>query len=207
MNQTKLTQIIREYRVPEHIVAHMNKVAQVAVFIGRKLKINGHKVNLTKVRQAAQLHDFVKFVDFKTINLSYFKTPPPKKDLVFWQKLIRKYYKDKHCIAAFKILIQKGERELALIIKKHAYESLIDSNPAERPSTWEEKLLYYADKRVKFDKIVTIQQRIKDGHKRYFADGKIPANDFLVQKALKNLEKEICQNAGIKPGDLNGNQN
>ena len=33
--------------------------------------------------------------------------------------------------------------------------------------SWEEKILYYADKIVMHDKITTLKERLKEGHSRY----------------------------------------
>lgn len=203
MTEAKLAEIIQEYRVPLHILRHMKKVAAVAIFIGRKLIEQGEKVDLIFLRQAALLHDFVKLADFPKINLKYFEEKPSAEDLKVWQNIIDQWHAVKHCYAAFEILKAKNETLLGAIIKKHRFISLIDPVADERPNTLEEKILYYADKRVRHDQIVTITERLEDGRKRYFSDGNIPKTDALVEKALFLLEKDLLDQAKLKTTDIN----
>lgn len=194
--------LFKKYHVPGHIVEHMQKTAEVSAFIAKRLIANKHKVNIELAYQAALLHDIVKLVDFKTIDLSYFSKPPTKADLEFWHKLIKKYHKYHHCGAGYKVLMAEKEPEIAIIVKKHCFNSLIHKDPNQRPITWEEKIVYYADKRVRFDKVVTLKTRLLDGQKRYFPNGDFPKTDKQVEKALFKLEKELCKAAGIKPEDI-----
>lgn len=200
-----IRKIYQKYKVPNHIVLHMKKVAHVAIFLSKKISAHSKvNIDLSAVKNAALLHDILKIVDFKTLNLSYFQKKPNSKTLSTYQKLIKKYHQVGHESAA-KIELQKlGQPKLAQIISKHGYNSLIARKKSARPSTLEEKILYYADKRVKFDQIVSLKERIKDGQRRYFLNHskKIPPSDTHVQKALFTLEKELCSLAGIKPGQI-----
>lgn len=203
MTENELQNLLKQYRVPRHIMAHMERVAAVADFIGRKLRKNGEKIDLKLLRQAALLHDIVKLCDFEELDLQSLDQTYTAEDVQFWSSLIKSCHKDGHVAAAFNILKDLGEDELALIVKKHRFGSLMDSDVEERPKTWEEKLLYYSDKRVMHDKVVPLSQRLEDGRKRYFPSGKIPKDDKLVEKALYKLEYEICEKAGLKPSDIN----
>ncbi|MFA5829727.1 MAG: HD domain-containing protein [Candidatus Gracilibacteria bacterium] len=203
MTEAKLAEIIKEYRVPFHILKHMKKVAAVALFLGKKLKDEGAEIDLIFLRQAALLHDFVKIADFPKINLDYFEEKPSAEDLKVWQNIIDQWHSIKHCYAAFEILKAKNEIALGTIIKKHRFISLIDPVADERPNTLEEKILYYADKRVRHDQIVTITERLEDGQKRYFTDGNIPKTDALVEKSLFLLEKDLLEKAKLKTSDIN----
>lgn len=202
MTENELHELLQKYHVPHHILAHMEKVAKVAAKIGKALQKKGIKVNLEVLRQGAMLHDIAKVCDFKELDLSMFTGTYTAEDVQFWQMLIKTGGKDGHVKAGFNILRDLGEEELALIIKKHGYNSLIAENPGDRPQTWEEKIIYYSDKRVKHDKVVSVEERLKDGRQRYFPDGNVPTTDALVQKALLKLETEIMKAAGLKPEDL-----
>lgn len=201
MTEESLQNLLKKYRVPKHIQAHMLKVALVSVFIGKKIQETGEKVDLTKLRQAALLHDMMKLCDFKELNLQYFDPTETctAEDLQFWRDLIKSCSSKGHITAAYEVLKELGENELAEIVKKHRFASLIDN---DKPVTWEEKILYYADKRVRHDQIVSIAERLEDGQKRYFPEGNLPENDHLVENALYELEKELLSKAKLKAEEI-----
>lgn len=202
MTENELQTLLTQYHVPRHIMAHMKKVEGVARFIGEKINSAGGKVDLELLRQACLLHDLVKICDFEELDLSGFEGFTAE-DVQFWTALIKAGHKDGHITAVCNILEDLNEKKLAQIIKKHRFTCLIETNHAERPSSWEEKILYYADKRVKHDRITSIKDRLEDGRQRYFPDGNIPANDAIIEKALYALEEEISDRAGFKPEDIN----
>ncbi len=200
MTEQKLWELLTKYRVPLHILAHMKKVSALSLFIGNRLRGLGIAVDLILLRQGALLHDFVKLVDFTTLDLKYFHQNYSHEDVVFWTNLMKMYPDQGHCQAGYEILMEEGEPVLANIVKKHCFKALISSE--DSPETWEEKIVYYADKRVRHDEIVSVKERLEDGRKRYFPDGDVPANDGIIEQALLKLEEEICAKAGIKPDDI-----
>lgn len=200
MTENELQELIRKYHVPKHVMAHMKKVAAVSLFLGEKLHRAGEKINQTLLRQAALLHDILKLCDFPQLDLTYFDQDVTAEEIQFWSQLIKSCHAKGHVQAAYEVLMELGEPVLAHMVKKHRFGSLI--NVKEKPLTWEEKILYYADKRVLHDRIVSIAERLKDGKKRYFPDGNIPENDGPVEKALYELEKELLTPAGLKPEEI-----
>ncbi len=79
-------------------------------------------------------------------------------------------------------------------MEKHALGKIRD--PQDGLKTWEEKLVYYADKRVTHDKIVTLKERFEYLEKRYpqgLAD--IKASEPFVFE----LENEIFGKIGEAP--------
>lgn len=202
MTETELIEILKEYRVPLHIRKHMSAVADIAMFIGQRLIKYGHKLDLKSLRQAALLHDFLKICDFPKLNMDYFTESYTDEDIAFWNGIIEKYHKYKHIIAAYKVLKSRNELKIATIIKKHGFTSIIAKSEEDRPITWEEKVLYYADKRVLHHGTVTLQERIDDGRRRYYK-GKFSPHEDAAFKALRELEIEICKAADISPADIN----
>lgn len=216
MTEQFLQELITKYRVPVHVQKHMKKVAAVSLFIADCMIKNATAVqsknqsqaqipsiNITVLQQAALLHDFMKLCDFPELHLQNFQQTYTADDIQFWTELIKNYHTMKHVRAAYEILKELGEDEIAIIVKKHGFNSLIHPDENERPQTWEEKILYYADKRVRHDQVVTIQERLHDGRTRYFPDGDIPETDAHVEKELYKLEKELLHKANLKPEDIN----
>lgn len=171
MTKKEIQKIYQEFHVPKHIIAHMKVVAKVAKNLALKLNRKKIKVNTDLIEKAALLHDVVRYVDFKDIS-----------DIDCWKNLWKKYHKIGHEKAMAKILKNRGENELAKLIAKHGFFSIWKLNSIE------EKILYYADKRVNKDKIVSLKTRFKEGKKRNMS----PADDaeFIKKTEQKAFELE-----------------
>jgi len=61
-----------------------------------------------------------------------------------------------------------GFPEVAEVMRKHSLHGIEDEN--RQPKTIEEKIVFYADKRVKGNEIVSIEERFEDLRKRYNLD-------------------------------------
>jgi 5'-deoxynucleotidase YfbR-like HD superfamily hydrolase len=164
--------MLKEHHVPSHIVAHSLAVAKLAVFLSERLKEKGLPVDVALVDSACLLHDIFRICELEK--------------------------SEAHEDAAYNLL-KKKYPVLALTVKKHRYSSLLDEK--ERPTTWEEKLVYYADKRVMHDRIVPLKQRLEEAHKRNAprpkAQGDI--NPAKIDRLIYKLEKEIFDKIDLDP--------
>ncbi|MBI2135400.1 HD domain-containing protein [Candidatus Woesearchaeota archaeon] len=92
--------------------------------------------------------------------------------------------KPNHVIAGAKLVTDLGYPEVAEVMSKHTFNIL-----ENRPKTIEEKIVFYADKRAKHDKIVSVDERYKDLKERY------SLLDFAALDSelefTKNIEKEL----------------
>jgi putative nucleotidyltransferase with HDIG domain len=89
--------------------------------------------------------------------------------------------------------------ELARIILVHLMESPLNGDL----KTWEEKLVYYADKRVTHGNIVTIDERLEYAKKRYGSLSKEIMNNILESEPLlREIENDIFKNIDIEPDDI-----
>ncbi|MBN1786802.1 MAG: HD domain-containing protein [Sedimentisphaerales bacterium] len=190
--------ILKECHVPKHIIRHCEVAADLAVELAKKISVNGIEVNIDFVHRACLLHDILRVCDFHQILDDIFDEPITEEDRKKWQKLTAQHRGMRHEEAACEFL--KSEYpEIALAIKKHAYRSLLDEQLT--PKTIEEKLVYYADKRVMHDKVVSLKERLEEGHKR-----NIPVNckkdidtDYIDLLIFK-MESELFAAAGILEG-------
>ena len=92
-----------------------------------------------------------------------------------------------HVIGGYELVKSLGFPEVATIIKKHGLYYLEDEEFI--PQTWEEKIVFYADKRVKDDKIVSIGERFEYIKQRY--------NKENIEKEIeftKKIEVELLLN-------------
>jgi len=106
------------------------------------------------------------------------------KDLVTAASLLHdvERVKDSHVDAGVKLLKQLGFPEVAEVIKKHTLHGLDKNN-----LTVEEKILFYADKRTKGHKIVSLKERIESLEKKYNIDLK------RESEFAKKIEKDIIK--------------
>ena len=192
MTDKEVQNLIEEFRVPPHVRRHGEQVAKFAVELGEKLISKGEKIDLVLLKNAALLHDVLRVVDFKIFHPSKFNPVPPNEDMEFWTSLRKKYVGLGHEEATARILEERGFAREAEVIRKHRFIQILSGF-----NTWEEKILYYADKRTKHDKLVTLEERLSDGRERNVpeADRHTEAQKKLEAKVYE-LEKEILGKIG-----------
>jgi putative nucleotidyltransferase with HDIG domain len=147
-------------------------VNRLANHLAKKLKAAGVKIDLDVVDRAALLHDIAKSEELK--------------------KNHAKGEDDIHHIAGEEILKKEGYPELGKVVRRHSLREI------SKLKTWEEKIVNYADTRVKHTEIVSLRERLDDLNKRY----NIPLKDRAPECKIFALEKEIYENLEEKPEDL-----
>ena len=75
-------------------------------------------------------------------------------------------HKDNHVFRGVELVKKLGYPEVAQVMLRHTLYK-IENN---EPKTIEEKIVFYADKRVKNDEIVSMEERYKDLKERYNVD-------------------------------------
>ncbi len=130
-------EILRENQVPSHIVAHCEKVALVATFLAEALCREGEELDLALVEAGALLHDVTKHLSLKT--------------------------GENHALSAASLLERLGYPQVAKVVASHIF---CPPGPPGTPIR-EEEIVYYADKRVKHTRIVTLKERFEDLKERY----------------------------------------
>ena len=163
--------LLREFRVPENVMRHTLQVNRIALYIGRKLLENGIKVDLELVDRASLLHDI--------------------------DKILTLGKKPGHGDVAESLLKERGFPEIGEIIRKHRLFMILNNELR----TWEEKLVYYADKRVLGDRIVSLDERMNYLRRRYGITKKRLKTINDAEPLLKKLEREIFSKAKV-PVDL-----
>lgn len=172
--------IYKKYHVPYRVIKHMLKVAEFAADLCDQLIEKGHKVDKTLVVNAALLHDIARVVDFKKMVLEDLRQRITSEDLKTWIALKDKYEEMGHEKAVTKIVKNLGYPEIADLIDKHGFFEI------DRLKTLEEKILYYADKRVESDKVVRLKKRFRKGRKRNCKSG----DDI---KKVKEIERKALE--------------
>lgn len=152
--------ILKENNVPANIIAHSQKVCEVAIKVCDALEKRGIGANRDLTIAASLLHD------------------------------IAKVKEGDHVLNGSEIVKALGFPEVARIISKHGLAHLEDEEYT--PKSVEEKIVFYADKRVKHDHIVPVEKRFEYVKENY----KSPniENEF---RFTKKIEKELLEDEKI----------
>lgn len=180
---------IQEWKTPVHVQKHIEIVRKVATFCAKKLQENNIPIDINLVEASSILHDAVRYTDFKSFEAPDFKNYQEEiteEKIVFWKEVKNKYANTHHGIAMQDILDNKGFFATGKVIASHLTSRIF----RPEPMSWEEKCVYYADKRAAHDTFVTVEERLEEGGKRHG----FMKNQDLETKILA-LEKEL-QEAG-----------
>lgn len=168
------------YSLPEQKRIHVTLVARVAVFLGNALNERAGqkglptdlKINLKLLEAAALLHDI--------------------------DKAVPKLAGDRHPDAGVRVLKEEGLVEVADLVATHPLHAILDLKIS--PKTWEQKLLYLADKMVKYD-IVGVDRRFALWNNEHLP----PEAQKILDESyplVKKLEQEVFTLAGISLDDV-----
>ena len=198
----KIEDYYSEWVTPMHVRAHSRNVAKVAMDIAGAYIKKGIIVNTDLLYPAGMLHDVNRVCDFRDIVRDKFKEEVTEEKWDKWVRMREKYKGMHHADITAKILNERGYTETAEVIRLH--KSLCIVTEPQSFDTIEKKILYYADKRVKHDEIVSLKERFRDGKERY---GKFDTPEERkkfdeVETMTKKLEKELFRVIGIKPESI-----
>ncbi|MBI5413160.1 HD domain-containing protein [Candidatus Peregrinibacteria bacterium] len=186
MNEKDVEKLYREFHTPPHVRAHCKAVADFAVDLGKKFIAAGQRIDLKMLRNAALVHDLLRVVDFRHFEPRKWEYKVSDEDIKCWERLREKYKGMHHGDATAEILEKRGYGDMAQVVRRHKFIQV-----DEGFDTWEEKILYYADKRVKHDKVVTLEERLRDGKIRNVPEGRDGEHEKRLDRKNFELEKEI----------------
>ena len=188
----QIERIHREFATPLHVRAHENGVARVADFLAQRIFENGALLDLPLVHAGAALHDFVRLVNFPTLDFEKFPEKVTPRKVAIWEKLRQRFGRDvHHADAGAEILHEKKFSSCACVVAHHKSRQVLQSDPM----TLEQKVVHFADKKVLHDRIVTLQERFDDGRQRHFC----PSEAIRQDKETKSraLGQELFFLAGF----------
>ncbi|MFH1391640.1 MAG: HDIG domain-containing metalloprotein [Candidatus Diapherotrites archaeon] len=162
--------LIQEYKVPDHIKAHTVVVRKIANFLAKKIFENGKEINLDLVDKGALLHDVMKMYCIEN--------------------------NCRHTEKVAEVLIQKGYPEFGKVLERHGLDEV---NKFDENTLIETKIIWYSDKRVNHDKLVSLIARYIYLKNKYGSlnDGKMK-QILSTEENAKKTEKEIFELAGLK---------
>lgn len=153
MEKKEALSLLKKYKVSDKVLRHSLVVNKFAVSLTKDLIKKGKKVDLELVDVSSLLHDIGRLISDKT--------------------------KKHHSIEGYNIMIKEGHPKIAEIVKKHGLP-WIEKNTLD---TIEEKIVWYSDKRVNEDKVVSLNKRLELLETRY------PGVTEFIEKIRNKIEK------------------
>jgi uncharacterized protein len=165
--------LMEHYGMLENIKAHSVAVEKVASLLARGLRQAGQSVALEKVSAGALMHDIAKTECLHT--------------------------KEDHAKKGEKICMDHHLYEIADIVAEHIVLADFASDHAVR----EKEIVYYADKRVNHDAIVSLDERLEYLLDHYGRNEKSRCD--LIQKNFslcRDVERKIFSMLPFRPDDV-----
>lgn len=167
--------LMEQYGMLDNIKAHSIMVKKIASLIGLGLKDAGIEISLEKLAAGALLHDIGKTLCLNT--------------------------GDDHEAKGREICLQHHLEEIADIVGEHvrlkAYH--LDSPISEK------EIVYYADKRVNDDRVVSLEERLRYLIRRYAKNMEQISQRIRENFQLcKAVEKKLFAELDFRPEDLVG---
>jgi len=165
---------IEKYEMLENIRAHSIIVENVANIIARGLIEAGADLSIEKITAGALLHDIGKSLCLKT--------------------------GDDHAAKGEEICLQNQLDEIADMVREHI---TLESYELESAIN-EKEIIYYADKRVNHDSVVSLEERLEYLLERYGRN-----NDHLCGlirenfRMCKDVEMKLFNDLAFRPEALN----
>lgn len=154
--------IIREHDMLPNIIDHSVQVKNVALAIYDNLK-DRTSVSRELIIAAALLHDIAKTRSIKNREM-------------------------RHDLTGGEMLRKMGFNEIAEIVENHV---VFTGYLPEGPLT-EKEIIYYADKRVMHDRIVSVHARVDDLVERYGINDRVKELIIKNREFVLNLEAKIA---------------
>jgi len=166
-------EMMETYGMLENIKAHSIMVEKVASLLGMELKKAGRDVSLSKIAAGALLHDIA-----KTQSLSN---------------------REDHAAKGSEICIANHFEEIADIVREHVIMRSFDSDG----EVTEKEVIYYSDKRINHDKLVSLDERMRQLFIRY-AQGNKRMENLIEENFIlcKKVEKKLFSLLSFTPEDL-----
>lgn len=172
-------EMLSKYQVDEFVVLHSLAVADVAVLLARLLRERGETVDLRLTECAALLHDI------------------GKGNLV--EKYTGCFAGRDHAFLSAQVVCRENLPGLATAVGKHMLDSILD--PVAQPKSWEERLVWYADKATLF-RHMGLSRRMRDIAARHRQASRTVS---LVIPHAESLEDDIFSRlGGVSPRALGG---
>ncbi len=165
-------QLLDKYNTPEHIISHCQMVWEVAQVLGEGMLRKDYPLDMALLQASCLLHDIGKYPSI--LNRSKF-----------------------HDLHGERILEQEGFPEVANIVGQHVILRSKRGDPIK-----EEHVLFYADKRVVHDEVVSLEDRFEYLFETYAKTPEAVDRLTVMKDDTVRLENDIFLLLDFRPEDL-----
>ncbi len=166
--RAECTALWNKYRMPEHIRAHSEQVANVAIALAELGVQRGLDVSIESIASSALLHDIAKAYTIE-------------------------FGGDHAWIGGSIVLSETGNPYVAQGVVHHVHwDWPVDSELCFLPLA-----IIYADKRVMHDSVVSLNERFEDLVVRYGRNDRIIANIMKAKVLAEQIERAFSEQLGI----------
>lgn len=191
------------YTIMPSLQMHQLRVAAVGKLICDNFK---KPINTNEVILACLFHDMGNILKFELSMFPEFTAP---EGVLYWESVKdayrKKYGEDEH-VATQVIMSEIGLSENVRNLMRGIGFSKVDA--VAKDTSPERKIVQYSDMRVGPKGILSIDERLEDGRKRYFGTGRsVGAPDAdryrRLVEAVREIEKQIFAHTSITPEGIN----
>lgn len=173
-SELQCKELWEKYNLPEKKRVHVTWVTKVALFLATSLEASHPDIhiNMPLLEASALLHDI--------------------------DKAVERLPGEKHPDTGVRILRDEGMEEVAEVVKRHSLHAILD--PTIIPTSWEERLLYLADKMVK-QEVLTVDKRFALWRAEALPPDAMRMLDACYPK-VKEWERELLGLIHLAPDDV-----
>jgi len=164
--------LLQKYCTPNHIVRHSEKVLQVGAVLGEGLLRGCYHVDMDLIKASCLLHDIGKYLCIAEGG-GY------------------------HDVRGEEILDREGFQSVGHIIVQHVVMRTAKNRPVA-----EEHVVYYADKRVVHDEVVSLTERFLYLQRTYGKDSTELTFLASMEEEARRVEREIFLLLDFSPDDI-----
>jgi len=191
-----------DWATPMHVRSHCRAVKDLCFQIGQAYIENNVLINLDLLNTAALLHDVTRICDFTELDRNKFHEEITEEKWNKWVDLRNRYQGLHHADIAYKAFLDEGYAKTAEVIRLHNSLSILEE--PEKLEDFEAGILFYADKRVKHDEVVSLAERFEDGRIRHgkYDEPKTRSKFEEVEKRTFKLEEKLFELINLNPDNL-----
>ncbi len=191
-----------DWTTPIHVRDHCKKVTDVSLQIGKALVEKNILINLDMLNTAGLLHDMARVCDFTELDRTKFHEEVTDDKWEKWVDLRERFKGMHHADVACGALAEDGYNKTAELVRMHNSISILEE--PEKLAYLEVAILFYADKRVKHNEVVSLAERFRDGSERHGKFDNLKTRTMFkeVEKRTYELENQLFSLIDLKPEDI-----
>lgn len=193
LNAAEITRLYQKYETPPRVIRHMRKVAELAMQLMDGIQMRGTEIRSIDATGedtvSAPSDSCVLAVEMEKAAVM----PGLNRVRVMKACLLHDLCRaeKEHARVSAEAIRKEGYPAIAALVAGH-HEAAYSEREAQGPLT-EAEILFYADKRVQEDVLVSVEERFRESRKKCRSPEACAKHDAMLAKTLK-IEEKIIKN-------------